>query len=147
MVRIALNQASRSVKTHKLYISTASKPDPISNIRVVRYQVDPRQSLARCRLESRRLAATKLWNEFWTNHNRQYNQKLKTLQESFAEQDIPSEQMDIFYANHLAEHRDSHREFNRWWIKENFSLMLASTKCWFSESFRDIREPGFFGGH
>lgn len=128
-------------------ISTVSKPHPISNIRSVRYQIDPRQSLDRCRLEARRSQATVAWHEFWKNHNSTYNEKLQELKDRHLDGDIPSDEMSKFYAKHLNDTRQDHRAFNRWWIKENFALLWTGTKCWLHERVPDRKEPGFFGGH
>lgn len=129
--------------------STATKPDPVSNIRTVRYRVDPRHSLRRCQLEARRLQATVKWNEFWTKHNTEYNNKLELLKATYANlEEIPSEEMSRFYASHLNETRGNHKAFNAWWIKENFALLFGGIECWFHERLpaSERNETGFFDG-
>lgn len=128
--------------------STVSKPNPISNIRTVRYEVDPKHSLTRCQLEVRRLQATLVWNEFWTKHNAEYNARLADLKARHEQSgEVPSKDMSAFYRDHLNATRANHRDFNKWWIKENFALLFAGARCWVSERLPERKEPGFFGGH
>ena len=123
-----------------------TRPDPISNIRVVRYRVNPSQSLARCQAEARRLRATKRWHEFWTAHNTEYNAKYESLVGRYGHKDeIPSRELNKFYKDHLEAHRERHREFNRWWLRENFTLLWLHMRCWFIEHDPRRRyESGFF---
>jgi len=127
--------------------STVTLPHKISNVKTIRYNFDPRQSLVRCQVESRRLRATKVWHEFWQQHNTDYTSKLETLKSKHAAGVMPSNEMSRFYLEHLESTREKHREFNRWWIRENFSLLLAGVRCWFLERVPERSEPGFFGGH
>ena len=84
------------------------------------------------------------WHEFWSEHNADYNRKLSALKGLHDE--VPTSEMSKFYADHLASTRDKHKEFNRWWIRENFALLYGHARCWCLELVRR-REPGFFGGH
>lgn len=88
------------------------------------------------------------WNEFWTAHNSDYNARLAELKETYKGQpEIPSSVMSNFYAQHLQATRHKHKEFNSWWIKENFGLLFAHARCWVLEKIAARQEPGFFGGH
>lgn len=143
----AVSSAQSFVNKSQIF-STVGRPDPVSNIRMVRYHVDPKQSLRRCQLEARRLRATAKWHDFWTKHNADYNSKLENLKAKYADCDeIPSAEMSNFYAMHLANTRANHKEFNSWWIRENFYLLFAGARCWVLEKVQSGGQPGFFGGH
>lgn len=129
------------------FFSTITKPDSLSNIRTVRYRIEPGHSLARCQVEVRRLQATIKWNDFWSQHNSEYNTKLQLLKTKYDKQEIPSAEMSKFYSDHLESTRANHHSFNKWWIKENFALLLASMRARVVEQTSSKREPGFFGGH
>lgn len=133
--------------------SSVTRPDILSNIRTVHYTLSASRSLARNQLEARRLRATALCHTFWAEHNADYNGKLQMLQSRHEKEDgtieIPSEEMSAFYAQHLKSTRAKHKEFNRWWIMENFRLLSGGLKCWIIEQTpkRLRRESGYFSRH
>ena len=93
------------------------------------------------------MAATVRWNEYWSSHNAGYNARLESLQAKHRPSAIPSTELSEFYKRELADSRERHAEFNRWWLKENFALLLAGVKVRLRiDGVGADSEPGFFGG-
>lgn len=137
-----------------------SRPDPVSNIRTIRYDISPGQPLARTRLEARRLAATVRWHDYWSAHNEAYDARLQALRDRHAPGKVPSRELSDFYKQELDGARSRHRQFNSWWMRENFGMLLESIKVALGLGGRGGGggggtggsggnggdDPGFFGG-
>ncbi|BFZ53761.1 Apoptogenic protein 1, mitochondrial [Savitreella phatthalungensis] len=125
--------------------STVGRPDPVSNIRIVRYDCDPRQPLSKSRLEARRLQATKEWHRYWTRHNTTYESALQELKDKYEPGSIPSDELSDFYKRQLEQSLPAHKAFNRWWLRENFSMLFESVRIRLGLTRLSRQEPGFFG--
>ncbi|ORY83669.1 hypothetical protein BCR37DRAFT_386705 [Protomyces lactucae-debilis] len=125
-----------------------SPMDPVSNIKMIHYTLASDASPRRRQIEARRVRAQKEWVRFWTLHNRDYALKLEALKAQYPPKgEVPPDTMTHFYQEHMATTRADHRRFNAWWIGENFGMLAASFKCWFTDRIPERKEPGFFGSH
>jgi hypothetical protein len=46
--------------------------------------------------------------------------------------------MDIFYRRFLLERAEEHRAYHRWWIRENFSMLLPALRSYWRHRRRSL---------
>lgn len=102
-------------------------PDPVSNIRPVKFQVHPHETSAE-RTFRQKQAETIQWNQdFWQTHNTKFFQMkddfVNKLKETKGVKTVSPEELSQFYRSFLNEHRKVHFQYNKEWYKKNISLL------------------------
>ncbi|XP_078589571.1 cytochrome c oxidase assembly factor 8-like [Branchiostoma floridae x Branchiostoma japonicum] len=120
--------------------------DPSSNLRPIKFRVPAGESAAEERLRQLR-ADTQKWNqEFWSNHNQQFNKEKADFIRSWLEKEDfksvhtdgskrmpPAEDMSEFYRTFLTEHQHGQLQYQREWYKRNLYIIYLSFRVKMSQ--------------
>ncbi|ORX92159.1 hypothetical protein K493DRAFT_338958 [Basidiobolus meristosporus CBS 931.73] len=106
-------------------------PDPLSNIRPVRYYIPPNESAEDKEWRQWNERVNKLHQDFWSNNNYKF---LKEKEEYIAKikkekGTVSAEDLSMFYKSFLNEAYGRHLDYNKTWIKENFRMLLPGLKA------------------
>ncbi|KAK9765822.1 hypothetical protein K7432_005539 [Basidiobolus ranarum] len=106
-------------------------PDPISNIRPVKYYVPANESPedTEWRLWNERV--DKLHQDFWSNNNRKFLKEKEEYVSKIKQEkgSVSAEDLSIFYKSFLNDSYSRHLNYNKTWIKENFKMLLPGLKA------------------
>ncbi|XP_069116767.1 COA8 family protein CBG23705, mitochondrial-like [Argopecten irradians] len=124
-------------------------PDPVSNLRPVKFYVSKEDTRLEQSYRSQR-QETQDWNqEFWAEHNTKfYKMKEEFVKRRLEEkhqagidsETLSAEEMSVFYREFLDNNYNLHRTYNREWYGKNFSLLWPAVKLnmnkWFAKRFK-----------
>ncbi|XP_033736198.1 cytochrome c oxidase assembly factor 8-like [Pecten maximus] len=112
-------------------------PDPVSNLRPIKFCISEDDSPLAKSYRSQR-QETQDWNqEFWSDHNTKfYKMKEDFLKRRLEEkhkagidsETLSAEEMSVFYKEFLDNNYNMHRKYNREWYWKNFTLLWPALK-------------------
>ncbi|XP_076633688.1 cytochrome c oxidase assembly factor 8 isoform X2 [Colletes latitarsis] len=126
VIRSFSTKTSSNLKT-----DTIGPPDPISNLRPVKFA--RRKNESHFEEEYRKAREdTQLWNQnFWTKHNTSFIEERKQFQEllkSHGKTSFTADDMSVFYKYFLDKNWKSHFDYNIMWYKKNIKLLILEFK-------------------
>lgn len=107
-------------------VDSVGPPDPVSNLRPIKYYIPKHESQAERQLRLKRIEVAKWNHEFWTNHNLKFTKEREAYKKCLAEKGIPTataDQMSKFYKDFLDRHWRTHVTYNFEWYKRNISIV------------------------
>ncbi|XP_050522002.1 COA8 family protein CG14806, mitochondrial [Daktulosphaira vitifoliae] len=90
-------------------------PDPISNLRPIKFYIPKNESSIERKLRLKRIEVAKWNNDFWTNHNQTFVKEREAYKEKLARKGISSasaDQMSEFYKEFLDKNWKTHVTYN-----------------------------------
>ncbi|XP_059159881.1 COA8 family protein CBG23705, mitochondrial-like [Physella acuta] len=109
-------------------------PDPISNIRPIRFYVHPNETLTEKKFRIRRAEVLEWNQQFWADHNsrffkekEEYVQSLKELSAD-SNKNVTQEELSPFYKAFLDKNRITHLNYNKEWYRKNITLLWPALK-------------------
>lgn len=107
-------------------VDSVGPPDPVSNLRPVKYHVPKNESLAERRLRLKRIEVAEWNSQFWTGHNVRFAKERDAYKKRLAERGISAataDQMSEFYKDFLDRNWRTHLTYNFEWYKRNISIV------------------------
>ncbi|XP_060070902.1 COA8 family protein CBG23705, mitochondrial-like [Ylistrum balloti] len=112
-------------------------PDPVSNLRPVKFHISKEDSSLAQSYRTQR-QETQDWNQaFWSEHNTKFyemkeefvRQRLEEkMKEGSDSETLSAEEMSVFYKQFLDNNYKLHKTYNRDWYWRNFSLLWPALK-------------------
>lgn len=107
-------------------VDSVGPPDPVSNLRPIKYHIPANESLAERQLRLKRIEVAE-WNcQFWTSHNVRFIEEREVYKKRLAEKGVPAvtaDQMSEFYKDFLDRNWRTHLTYNFEWYKRNISIV------------------------
>lgn len=118
-------------------------PDPVSNIRPVRFQVHAEETDTE-RIFRQRQKETIEWNHaFWKKHNATFFKEkedfVETIKQTTGEK-ASIEELSQFYRKFLNDNRAAHLKYNREWYKKNISLLWPAVQVAVIKMIRRLKQ-------
>ncbi|KAI8079790.1 uncharacterized protein BX664DRAFT_341456 [Halteromyces radiatus] len=147
---------SRSISTKTNDISQPvtedmiGTPDPISNLRPVKYFISPTESTEEKEWRLLQQKVDDFNQTFWTNNNTMFSKAKEEYEQQLLAngQEVTAEALSVFYKDFLDKAYDRQMEYNKAWWKMNISMLYPGFKA----TIRNIkklrvettRETGFW---
>ncbi|RKP07690.1 hypothetical protein THASP1DRAFT_24210 [Thamnocephalis sphaerospora] len=106
-------------------------PDQVSGVRPVRYYVPADESDEERAWREWRERVDRGHEQFWHDNNAQFEEaKSAFMKQLTGDTGGPptEDDMDHFYRQFLLERAEQHRAYQRWWLRENFSMLLPALR-------------------
>jgi len=107
-------------------VDLVGPPDPVSNLRPIKYHIPKHESLVERQLRLKRIEVAKWNHEFWTSHNLRFIKERETYKKCLAKKGISTataDQMSEFYKDFLDKNWKTHLIYNFEWYKKNISIV------------------------
>lgn len=107
-------------------VDSVGPPDPVSNLRPIKYHVPKHESPVERELRLKRISVAE-WNRtFWTSHNLKFAKEREAYKKCLAEKGVSAataDQMSEFYKDFLDRNWKTHLTYNFEWYKRNISIV------------------------
>ncbi|KAL8619605.1 hypothetical protein ACOMHN_019661 [Nucella lapillus] len=149
----ACKPGSSAIKEEKLKIKAEppvsgtnnwiGPPDPVSNIRPIRFQVHADETLTEDNFRQRQKEMIE-WNHvFWKKHNSKFFKEKEdfvgAIKQSTGEKATP-EELSQFYEKFLNDNKEAHLKYNRDWYKKNISLLWPAVQVTVIQMIRRLKK-------
>ncbi|KAL1933759.1 hypothetical protein VTP01DRAFT_7849 [Rhizomucor pusillus] len=106
-------------------------PDPISNLRPVRYYIPPDETEAEKEWRLMQQRVDEFNQDFWTRNNSMFLQAKAEYEEQLKQRgkQVTPEALSIFYKDFLDAAYERHMEYNRQWWKLNIGMLYPGFKA------------------
>ncbi|KAG0183389.1 hypothetical protein DFQ28_008878 [Apophysomyces sp. BC1034] len=106
-------------------------PDPISNLRPVKYYVAPNETEDEKEWRLAQQEVDEFNQSFWTANNALFNQAKIDYEHELQQrgEEVTPEALSVFYKDFLDKAYDRQMEYNRQWWKMNIALLKPGCKA------------------
>ncbi|XP_076463776.1 COA8 family protein CBG23705, mitochondrial-like [Babylonia areolata] len=151
--RMICSSASRKNKEDKLRIEAEppdsgtnnwiGPPDPVSNIRPVRFQVHADETEVERQFRQHQKETIEWNHTFWKKHNAKFFKEKEDFVEKIKQTEgkkATSEELSQFYKTFLNENRVGHLKYNRDWYRKNISLLWPAVQVAVIKMMRRVKQ-------
>lgn len=107
-------------------VDSVGPPDPVSNLRPIKYHIPANESSAERHLRLKRIEVAEWNHQFWTSHNVRFIKEREAYKKHLAEKGVSAataDQMSEFYKDFLDRNWRTHLTYNFEWYKRNISIV------------------------
>ncbi|XP_054288714.1 COA8 family protein CG14806, mitochondrial-like [Macrosteles quadrilineatus] len=126
---LLLNSAHSSTKpiTEDSKCDMIGPPDPVSNLRPIKFHIPANETSIEKRLRLKRQEVQQWNQDFWASHNSKFVKERKEFMatnQSESSEQMSADEMSVFYKAFLDKNWRTHLDYNVEWYKKNAFLVL-----------------------
>ncbi|XP_066942824.1 COA8 family protein Y39B6A.34, mitochondrial [Macrobrachium rosenbergii] len=142
-------EKNRIIDPNEEKCNCVGPPDPLSNLRVIKYYVPSDETQLERKYRLAQQATHEFNQKFWADHNEKFKKmkaefiKMK-LKEKYGdcEKDkkmLSADEMSQFYKRFLDDHRLTHKQYNNEWYKRNIDNLVLAARVWLEQTLKTRR--------
>ncbi|KAI8075245.1 hypothetical protein BC940DRAFT_287835 [Gongronella butleri] len=130
-MRCFSSKAANEPLTQTVRSDMIGLPDPVSNLRPVKYYVRPNETDEEQRWREHQQQVDAFNQTFWTNNNTMFSQAKKDYEAQLiaSGQEVTPEALSIFYKDFLDKAYDRQMAYNKAWWKHNLAMLYPGLKA------------------